>query len=280
MSLQKSQAAFKSSLAGAADKLPTRAKPPLQPVAAPAPDLPAPKRKRPLQTSRPTYVTPVHSQPANASLTGHHILTQVRHAIQHLKEKERPLTASEISSYLSIPVTRELHGILAKHDRIYYDAAAETYEFVPVHGIRSAVALLEFLQQQTTAQGLSVKELKDGWAGALDAIDSLEAEGRILVTRTKKDNQARMVWGNDPSLDCEVDEEFKTLWHSLRVPAAGDLPSALEAYGLKPASIDPSRLKKEVKKVDRNRKRANNRRAKVSNTHMSGILKDSKDLRK
>ena len=53
----------------------------------------------------------------------------------------------------------------------------------------------------------------------------------------------------------------------------------LQSLGLKPASVDPATIKVDVKRPVK-RKRAVNGRGKVSNVHMSGILKDSKDLRK
>ncbi|KAF8537639.1 hypothetical protein BDD12DRAFT_887260 [Trichophaea hybrida] len=212
---------------------------------------------------------------------GQHIMTQVVHAQQYLKEKERPLLPSEVASYLSIPITSEVFTVLRenKNPRIFYDSVADTLEFRPLHNIRSPTDLLAFLQRQTTAQGLPVKELKEGWAGALDAIDTLEEAGDILVIRTKKENLPRMVWGNDKTLFCDVDDEFKTLWHGIKIPQPAEIVGELEAMGLKPASVDPSTLKVEVKRQQK-RKRAVNRRGKVSNVHMSGILKDSKDLRK
>lgn len=126
--------------------------------------------------------------------------------------------------------------------------------------------------------GLSVKELKDGWAKALETIDELEASGDILVTRTKKDNQPRMVWGNDKTLDVDVDQEFVDIWQSIKIPTAEELPGLLEEQGMKPASLDPAKMKKEVKKEVK-KKRANNRRGKTTNTHMQSILMDSKTLR-
>lgn len=161
-----------------------------------------------------------------------------------------------------------------------YDQANDTLAFRPLHNIRSPTDLLAYLQQQTTAQGLSVKELKDGWAGAMDAINTLEASEDILVTRTKKDNQPRMVWGNDKTLTCEIDDEFKDIWTKIKVPPAVEIVAELERMGLKPASVDPATIKKDVSKQRTGRKRAVNRRAKFSNTHMAGILKDSRDLKR
>ncbi|TGZ85172.1 transcription initiation factor IIE, beta subunit [Ascodesmis nigricans] len=279
MSLQKSSAAFKASLSSAASQLPARPKinPPPPPQSAPpttSTNATAVKRKRPAAPPAPV----VYSQPSDTSLQLQHILTQVHHAVQYLKEKERPMTPREITGYLSIDETPQLLHYLRGHPKLKWDEQNQAFEFVPIHNIRSATALLAFLQNQPTAAGISIKELKEGWSGALDAVDKLEAEREILVTRTKKDNQARMVWGNDKSLDVQVEDEFKDLWHAVKVPPYEELPGMLEVLGLKPTSLDPAKMKKEVKKVER-KKRANNRRVKVSNTHMSGVLMDSKALR-
>ncbi|CCX04757.1 Similar to Transcription initiation factor IIE subunit beta; acc. no. P79011 [Pyronema omphalodes CBS 100304] len=269
MSLNREREAFKKSVANAADLFPSRPKPIPAAAAPPPPPTTTVKRKRQVATpATPSAV--VYSQPAATSLGGQHIMTQVVHAQQYLKEKERPLRPHEVASYLSIHVTSEVFTVLKenKNPRIYYDAVNDTLEFRPLHNIRSPTDLLAFLQRQTTAQGLPVKELKEGWAGALDAIDTLEEAGDILVIRTKKENLPRM-----------VDEEFKTLWHGIKIPPAAEIVGELESMGLKPASVDPSSVKVEQKKTQK-RKRAVNRRGKVSNVHMNGILKDSKDLRK
>jgi transcription initiation factor TFIIE subunit beta len=42
-----------------------------------------------------------------------------------------------------------------------------------------------------------VKALKEAWKEAPAAIEELEAEGEVLVTRTVKDGQLRMVFWNE-----------------------------------------------------------------------------------
>jgi len=281
MSLDKQAAAFTRSVqaqAGLAGQRRTVAVPQPGPPSTTTPQTTL-KRKKVVDRSKPAPAPVVYSQPTDTSLMGQHILTQVHHAVQFLKSRESPQTIQQMASYLSIDMTPSLLEILKRNERITYDAAADTFEFKPIHNIRSAQALLAFLQQQTTAQGLSVKELKDGWSGAIDTIADLEERSEILVTRTKKDNQPRMVWINDRTLDVEVEEEFRNIWHKVVIPPPAELPGELEKAGLKPTSVDPATVKKDVKAAQKGRKRAVNRRVKISNTHMSGILKDSKDLK-
>ena len=130
-----------------------------------------------------------------------------------------------------------------------------------------------YLQRQTTAAGISVKELKDGWPGAIAEIDALEKQGELLVTRNKKDNMPKMVWPNDPSLAIHVDDDFQNYWHKIRLPAnPSDLRLELEKAGLTPTS-----QVKEIVKVSgaREKKRRINRKAgRTTNAHMAGILKE------
>lgn len=154
----------------------------------------------------------VYSQPADTQVAQNgNWMTQVHYVVQYLKEKERPLSTKEISSYLGRPLGDTLKFLLKKNERLVYDAATDTFLFKPVHNIRTKEALLEHLRGQKTAHGLLVKELKEGWSGAEEAIKELEATREILVTRTKKDNQPRMVWINDKSLDLTVDEGMNLL---------------------------------------------------------------------
>jgi transcription initiation factor TFIIE subunit beta len=283
MSLQRSADAFKSSMSSAANLFPSRPKPVNNPPPPPPPTSTnngTSKRKR-IVTPATAPAAQVYTQPSQITMEGQHLMTQVLQAQSYLKEKEQPLPIAEVARHLGLSLNSEVFTVFKenKNPRVWYSAENDTLEFRPLHNIRSKTDLLAFLQRQSSAQGLPVKELKEGWAGAIDAIDTLEAAGEILVVRTKKENQPRMVWGNDKTLLCEVDDDFRDLWHGIKIPPAVELVGELEGMGLKPASVDPSTLKVEVKKTAK-RKRAVNRKGKVSNVHMSGILKDSKDLKK
>ena len=100
----------------------------------------------------------------------------------------------------------------------------------------------------------------------------LEQQGQVLVIRGKKDGVARMVWYNDSKLNVNISEEFKDMYHGLKVPEAGDLPGELEKVGMTPASVDPRGIKRIV--VEKDKKKGRRRRGKVTNTHLVGILRD------
>ncbi|KAL2814889.1 hypothetical protein BDW59DRAFT_154069, partial [Aspergillus cavernicola] len=148
----------------------------------------------------------VYSQPANTG-TGKDIMTQVVFAIEHMKNKGLPLTFSDIVSYLSLQhrandqgYIQALRSILQMHEKVQFDPSGAngegTFSFRPPHNIRTTEQLLQKLQAQSTGIGMSARELREGWPNVEDAINQLEKEGKLLVTRNKKDDHAKMVWAN------------------------------------------------------------------------------------
>ena len=210
-------------------------------------------------------------------------MTKVTYAVTYLKDKETPQTLTDLLLYLSLQYQTEeykkmIATILINHDKVNYDKRTGTFAYKPIHSIRSAEQLLRYLQSQPTAQGLKVRELRDGWQDAEEAIDTLEAEGKLLVTRNKKDNHPTMVWPNDPSLAFNIDDEFQQMWHKIKLPEAGALADELEKEGLTPANksrgikIKPKQVEKKTKKPRKG--------GKTTNTHMMGVLRDYSHLKK
>ncbi|OAX80944.1 hypothetical protein ACJ72_04716 [Emergomyces africanus] len=230
----------------------------------------------------------VYSQPANTG-TGKDIMTQVVFAIDHMKSKDFALKFSDILSYLSLQqqghdpgYIQALKRILQSHDKVEYDPSGAdgegTFRFKPPHNIRSPEQLLRKLQSQSTAQGMSVRELREGWPGIVQAIDKLEKEGKLLVTRNKKDDHPKMVWANDPSLIREFDPEFRQIWEKIKIPDQQTVTEELEKAGITPTSknkVVKPRPKIEHKKVKKAR-----RSGKTTNTHMAGVLRDYSHLKR
>ncbi|CZR57121.1 related to transcription initiation factor IIE, beta subunit [Phialocephala subalpina] len=297
--LAKQQAAFKSDAMSAAPKVATKQRSLAPPAPESAPS-PAPsnasnasksegkdmKRKREPQNV-------VYSQPA-ATGYGTEAFTQVTYVIEFLKKKNEPKTFREILEYLSQVNADDrtkvlIARILRQHERVHhtpdpnlkvqsYDSGL--FEHKPIINVRSKKDLIAYLQAKVDAQGVSVKDLKDGWPDCEDAIDELEKEHKILVTRTKKDNHARMVWGNDPTLHHEVDFEFQDMWHKTELPSVDELVRKLQDAGQKPASEDPSKRIKAAPKPKEKKKRAPRRGGKTTNTHMAHLLKDFSHLKR
>ena len=235
-----------------------------------APAHEASKRKR--GGNLPSKITPYSAPPDSSQVR--EVMSQVHTIIMYLKDKEVALTAEEVTSALTMHLTANLVYALKTNPRVHYDQKSETFAFKPIHNIRSAAALLGYLSAQSSAQGLSVKELRDGWSGAIETIATLEAEREILVTRTKKDNQPRMVWRNDKTLDVVVEDEFKAIWNRIAIPEPAELPRCLQEARLKPTSVDPATIKKATANNAARKKPKRQRAGRITNTHMQHIIKD------
>ncbi|RJE24161.1 transcription initiation factor [Aspergillus sclerotialis] len=230
----------------------------------------------------------VYSQPANTG-TGKDIMTQVLFAIEHMKTKGVPLKFSDIVSYLSLQqrandegYVQALRSILKVHEKVQFDPKGAngegTFSFRPPHNIRSAEQLLQKLQSQSTGAGMSVRELREGWPNVEETINKLETEGKLLVTRNKKDNHAKMVWINDPSLNQHFDDEFRAIWEKIKIPDQQAVKEELDKAGITPTSknkVIKPRPKVEQKKVKKPR-----RSGKTTNTHMMGVLRDYSHLKR
>ncbi|CCU76901.1 transcription initiation factor IIE beta subunit (TFIIE-BETA) [Blumeria hordei DH14] len=279
--LERLQSGFRSDVKSSASKVAVKRSAPQPPKAATTTsnttksDNKDSKRKR-----EPANI--VYSQPA-ATGYGTEAFTQVTYVIEFLKKKDERKTFQEILQYLSQVNTDELKKkliakILRQHDRVRWipdpKLKAQSwdsgyFEHRPIIQVKNEIDLITYLQKKTTAQGVSVKDLKDGWPDCDVAIDKLEKEHRILVTRTKKDNHARMVWSNDPTLLYEIDPEFQVMWHKIELPSVDELVRKLLEAGQKPASEDPSKRVKLAPKPKEKKKRAPRSGGKTTNTHMA-----------
>lgn len=294
--LDKSAALFSSNVASAASKV-SKPKSLAAPISAPSPapsqassngDSKEQKRKRDLPPQNIVY-----SQPERTGY-GNDAFTQVTYIIEYLKKKGEPKSLAELLDYLSKNSAPEhekrgLANILRKHGRVSWTPNpalktqswdSGTFAHKPIIAVRSKTDLIAYLQRKGDAQGVSVKELKDGWPDCEDALTELEHENRILVTRTKKDNHARMVWANDPSLYHNVEFDFIKMWSDISLPDTDDLVKKLIDAGQKPASEDPSKRVKANSGDKKKRKKPVRKSGKTTNTHMAHLLQDYDHLRK
>ncbi|KAI9571910.1 hypothetical protein HD554DRAFT_2168720 [Boletus coccyginus] len=170
------------------------------------------------------------------------------------------------------------------HDRIQYDPKTDLYSYRHDFNFRNKAALLTEIQRQTRkGGGIPVRALKESWKEAPQVIEELEKEGEVLVTRTIKDGQLRMVFWNEIKPDEEsggkaVEKEFLDLWHQLKVPNDVDLLKALASEGLQATAAEapipkaPSTTKKKGK-----RSVPRQRQAKITNVHLKGEIDLSRD---
>ncbi|CDK25676.1 unnamed protein product [Kuraishia capsulata CBS 1993] len=206
-------------------------------------------------------------------LAGSLLSTQLLHAVEYIKQHDNPIPLSSLERYLSYDVAQNLLPLLKNVNRIKYDPNLKTLEYVSLHNIRSSADLLGFLRAQPTFKGISVKDLRDGWPSCLASIDELEADNKILVLRTKKENAPRLVWPNYGGKLNVIDEEFVAMWNRIKIPEGDDLQLQLVENKLKPTSVDPSSIRRKPA-ANQDKKQKRPRRGKITNTHMKGILKD------
>ncbi|EKD20409.1 uncharacterized protein L3040_004306 [Drepanopeziza brunnea f. sp. 'multigermtubi'] len=296
--LEKQQAQFKSSAISAAPQIATKKRK----LTAPTPEsAPSPAPSNTSTTSKADSKAPkkkesanvVYSQPATTGY-GTDAFTQVTYVIDFLKKKDEAKTFKDILEYLSQMhaddrMKQTIARVLKKHDRVQWfpDPSLKTQTWYsgkfmhrPIINVRSKGDLLAHLQRKADAQGVSVKDLKDGWPDCEEAIDELEREHKILVTRTKKDNHARMVWSDDPTLFHATDPEFQVMWHKIELPSVDELVRKLQEAGQKPASEDPAKRIKAAPKLKEKKKRAARSGGKTTNLHMSHLLKDYSYMKK
>lgn len=165
------------------------------------------------------------------------------------------------------------------HDKIQHDPKTDLYSYKHEYAFRNKAALLTEIQRQTRkGGGISVRVLKESWKEAPQAIEELEKEGEVLVTRTAKDGQLRMVFWNEvkPTEEgggVQVEKEFLDLWHTLKVPNDVDLLKQLASEGLQVTASETvvpkaPAAKKKGKKGGAPRQR----QVRITNTHLKGEI--------
>ena len=283
MSLLEKQAnSFKSNMISASSKISgkrTAAAPNGPRAATPSADAGSSNNNPQLKRKRPDTTT-VWSQPQDTG-TGKEVMTQITYALNHLRAKDAPQRLDDILSYLSLhnesaKTKGVIKVILEQHEKVVYDprgfGGRGSYAWRPPLAVRSADQLRAHLQAQTTAQGVLVKDLLEGWPAAGAEIRRLEREHRLLVVRNKKDDQARMVWADDPSLAQAVEPEFRELWHKIRLPDAEQLQEELRKANMLPTN--KAAAPKVVAPVQQKKAKKPRRSGKVTNAHMTQFLRD------
>jgi len=250
-------------------QLPSWATPQLTP--APAEDAQA-KKKRPKANI-------VYSQPADTG-TGTNVNTQLVYAVSYLKSTGNPMRLQDLAITTDTPLQTDkaLFEKFRAHDRVVHDPKTDLYSYRHDFAFRSKAALLAEIQRHTRkGGGLSVRTLKESWRDAPAAIEELEKSGDVLVTRTLKDGQMRMVFWNEAPDVKPVEDEFGKLWHGLYVPDDTDLLRALESEGLQATAAEFAPGKGAAPKKKGKKSAPRQRPARITNTHLKMEVDLSKD---
>jgi transcription initiation factor TFIIE subunit beta len=288
MSLSSKLASFKQEVADATSRnlnhsRPASNAPPR--TSTPKPAVAAPSTSTTADASKRTHDDAFNGPPIGPVGSGQELLTQVHYAIDKLKSnKLEAMAFDDLISYLSLPNDAQrrvpvIKRALQDSDRVEFIPKSrsgngkECFRYRPKHPVTNAEELKNYLAGQTTAQGILVKELKDGWPDCISAINELEKQHFLLATRNKKDNTPKMVWPDSPSYHTYISDDFREFWAKTKLPATEtEIRNELEKAGITPTS--------QVKEVNNNnrmkkdRKRPVRRGGKTTNNHMLGILKD------
>ncbi|CCK69232.1 transcription factor TFIIE subunit TFA2 KNAG_0C01190 [Huiozyma naganishii CBS 8797] len=229
-------------------------------------------RKVPLQKVRPGSIAAAALQASQTNLAQSHDSSKLLWATEYVQKKGKPVPINELMDYLSLSPNDKVLDLLKKLEKIEFDPKKNAFRYISTYDVHSPAELIRLLKSQVTFKGISCKELKDGWPQCDEAINELEEESKILVLRTKKDRTPRYVWYNSGGDLHRIDDEFIKMWENVQLPQFSELPRKLQDLGLKPASVDPASIKRQTSRVEVKKKRQ--RKGKVTNTHMAGILKD------
>ncbi|GMG19877.1 unnamed protein product [Ambrosiozyma monospora] len=209
--------------------------------------------------------------------SAHELSLKLVSATDYIKTCDRPVTLDELSVHMKTQIDSQILNLISGLDRYHYNPQKKTLEYLSLHNIKTGEDLLKVLESQPTFQGLSVKQLKDGWNGCLDTIYKLEKQNKIIIHKTKKENAPRHIWLNIGQMKVGnvVDEEFYESWGKIKVPKGADeLTKVLLANNLKPTNVDPESIKDKKVAPVQQRRQKKPRRGKITNIHMKGILKN------
>lgn len=226
----------------------------------------------PSKVVRPGSIAAAALQASQVSISQSHDSSKLLWATEYIQKKGKPIPLNELMDYLSLSPNDKVIELLKKLNKIQFDPKKNAFKYISTYDVHSASELINLLKSQVTFKGISCKDLKDGWPQCDATINELEEESKILVLRTKKDKTPRYVWYNNGNDLHRIDEEFIKTWENIQLPQFSELPRKLQDLGLKPASVDPATIKRNSSKVEVKKKKQ--RRGKVTNTHMAGILKD------
>ena len=292
--LEKQASAFRGTLASASTKIGDPSKKASLAPPSPSPSNTSDNNTTPSAKRKRMAIPPAHI-PEPTSF-GSDVMTHMQYAVDYIKKRGETLTMDDLIGYLGLKNHSEQHKkelvtVLRRHPRLEFKPEKDssdqgwqkgTYAHRPViPGVKSAESLLAYLQRKTDASGVSVKDLKDGWADCEETLGDLEGKQKILIVRTKKDNLPRYVWANDPSLHYEVQQEFREMWARVPLPSLDEMHKKLVSVGQKPTSDDPRKAAVGTNlNQKKQKKRTSKKIGKATNVHMQHLMQDYSHIRR
>ncbi|KAI9323983.1 hypothetical protein DFJ73DRAFT_874688 [Zopfochytrium polystomum] len=182
----------------------------------------------------------------------------------------------------SIIQTAELMDLWQSSEKIGFDMATKSIWYKHDLRIRGKEDIVRHLQSTIHVGATDVKELKETYPPAVEAILELEKAGEVLVIRGK-DGNPRLVYYNSLNLKKPEDgdetprypssAEFQPYWKKVVVPQDSDILVELGAAGLTTAETGP----KITATARPQAKKKAGRRIKITNTHLDPDIDLTKD---
>ncbi|KXS18630.1 transcription initiation factor IIE, beta subunit [Gonapodya prolifera JEL478] len=195
--------------------------------------------------------------------------------IDFLKGKYEPVPYEHIYNNLSIDLDRRdprLESLITSNNHIIRDEAAKTLSYRYKFNIKNKTDLLNVLRQHPH-EAIDIKELKESYPKALEAVEALATDKKCIVIRKDKDDSIRAVAYNEDDLNLAIDANLITLWHETKIPSGADLAKELDKVGLKALQAFVPEGKSSMKDGDQKvKKKRAGRVHKITNTHLKDEL--------
>ncbi|KDE03278.1 hypothetical protein MVLG_06235 [Microbotryum lychnidis-dioicae p1A1 Lamole] len=235
----------------------------------------------------PARQAPRQVGPADTGI-GRHWKTQLVSAVHFLKQHARPIRLEDLALLSGVEAllsNAELLSNFRSHEKVVVDDKTGLFSYKPDYDIKSKFDLENLVMRYSSRGGLSVKNLRASWPNVVPAIEELEQEGKVYVTRTggsaEREGAMKAVFRNEFPKRPRIDDEFLNLWKKLKAPTKEELSVQLNEAGLTTASTVASDLPRNQNKNPRGKGRKGpgsaNRRIKLTNTHLKGKVDLSKD---
>ncbi|KAJ1549995.1 hypothetical protein HK405_001693, partial [Cladochytrium tenue] len=143
-----------------------------------------------------------------------------------LKEQDgEPMQMAALSAKVGFNIiqTAELMDLWKANEKIGFDMGSKTIWYKHDFVIRGKNDILRHLMATVRTGTTEVKELKETFPAAVDAIEELERAGLVLVVRGK-DGQPPEAPPRYPS-----STEFQSYWHNITMPEESDLLKELSS---------------------------------------------------
>ncbi|KAF8332008.1 uncharacterized protein EI90DRAFT_3056241 [Cantharellus anzutake] len=223
----------------------------------------------------------VYSQPLDTGI-GKNANTQLFFVLGTLKKRNGPMSLRDLSIMTNniLETDPTLLERFEAHENVVKNPTNGLYTYRQEQQHESFASRDELLKEikshSRRGGGLSFNHLKTTWNGAPTVVEELENEGLILVTRSSKDGQPKMVFWNDiPPQEGgkQIESEFQQMWQSLKWPAEGDLERVLTSMNRTVAQTSGTAAlasnKNSKSKKSKNTTRV--RHVKIQNTHLANI---------